>query len=645
MIRNSQLNTKLPLRTALFICAICAAIIGWSSWREWQSRQSDLALAEVETRNLARSVTQYADDTFHLATTLIAGVVGRLEAEGTGPEVIARLRKVLDARRASLGNVRGLFVYDEKGRWLATTEPIDMTGLNNSDRNYFAHHKNSVSSEVLIGNPVRSRSGGHWIITASRRISRFDGSFAGVALATIDVAHFHHFFSSLDLGAKGSLSLLTKDGIILSRYPDDGTYIGMDMSKSPLFASLARRPPEADYNFKSPLDGEDRLSSYKISNAYPIVALATKSSDDVLANWKREAMGRLLVILGLLCLICGFGIYLVRQLLDSQRLANALANQEAAFRLLAEESSDMVLRIGFDERIQYISPSCVSILGVAPNALIGTNSVAGVHPEDRPQVIGTIANLKSSKISEAKISYRTRRGDNSVIWLETALRSTRGASGELNGVVAISRDITSQVDMNAQLTALAQTDPLTGLANRRHFDEIFAMEWARAARDRISLAIILLDVDRFKKYNDHYGHPAGDLALKEIARVLEQHARRPADLVARYGGEEFVLLLPNTDSAGARTLAEAIRQGVSDRNIPHVLNTPTGRVTASLGVASVNPKDAPQSHMDLLQWTDEALYNAKKLGRNRVHKHTDIGSDDAHLATLSPDGRDDLRIP
>jgi diguanylate cyclase (GGDEF)-like protein/PAS domain S-box-containing protein len=632
-----QQNIKLPARTAVFLGVVCCAILAWSGWREWQSRKADLALAEIETRNLSRSVTQYADDTLELSNSLLNALVSRLESDGTGPDAIAKLRKVLESRKPALGRVRGLFVYDERGGWLATTENIDFAGLNNSDRDYFVRHKGTDSPGLLIGKPVKSRSGGQWIITVSRRFNHPDGSFAGVALATVEVVHFANFFSQFDLGPKGSISLLTRDGIILSRYPENGTYVGMDLSQTPLFTSLAQRPPEGAYNFKSPLDGEDRLSSYRVSSLYPLVAIATKTEDDVLAQWKREALGRLIFVLALCGLIAGFGWYLVRQLLEGQRLSHALASQEADFRLLAEESSDMVLRIGLDARIQYVSPSCSRILGCEPAALINTDSLAGVHPEDRPRVADTIAKLKSAEINETKIAYRTRRVDNSPIWLETALRSTRGGTGELNGVVAISRDVTAHVALNARLTALAKTDALTGLANRRQFEEMFEAEWARAARDGSQLAVILLDVDHFKKYNDHYGHPAGDVALQEIAKVLGQHARRPGDMAARYGGEEFVLLLPNTQSAGAANLADAIRRAVSDQNLPHALNGPSRRITVSLGVASVSPRDSRYSRKDLLKWADEALYDAKATGRDRVALYGASEMADVESATLAPD--------
>jgi diguanylate cyclase (GGDEF)-like protein/PAS domain S-box-containing protein len=294
----------------------------------------------------------------------------------------------------------------------------------------------------------------------------------------------------------------------------------------------------------------------------------------------------------------------------------------------------MVLRIGLDERIHYVSPSCERILGWKPGALIGSSPVARINEEDKTRVKDVIARLKSADIEEAKIIYRTRRNDDAEIWLETALRSTRSVTGELNGVVAISRDISDHIELEGQLAALARTDALTGLANRRRFDEYLELEWARAARDRTELAVILVDVDHFKKFNDQYGHPAGDIALQEVAEILDGQARRPGDLVARYGGEEFVLLLPNTDAGGAGRMAERIRNGLAKRKLPHSQNDPFGYVTVSLGIATKRPSEIHAGSEALLKNADDALYRAKALGRDRWELFVKADNvNDAELAT------------
>ncbi len=172
-------------------------------------------------------------------------------------------------------------------------------------------------------------------------------------------------------------------------------------------------------------------------------------------------------------------------------------------------------------------------------------------------------------------------------------------------------------EKNATLERLSMQDGLTGVANRRHFDQMLASGWRRSIRDGAALSLLMIDVDFFKAYNDRYGHPGGDDCLRAVARALSSGAHRPDDLAARYGGEEFALLLPGTDADGAMTVAEGIRAAVEGLDIPHERSDPYRRVTISIGVASVqaSPEVAPERLIDA---ADSALYEAKRTGRNRA---------------------------
>ncbi len=167
------------------------------------------------------------------------------------------------------------------------------------------------------------------------------------------------------------------------------------------------------------------------------------------------------------------------------------------------------------------------------------------------------------------------------------------------------------------LRSWAYMDGLTGVHNRRHFDEQLASEWARAVRNNSVMSVILLDVDFFKRYNDRYGHQAGDACLRRVAFAIKANLRRPADQVARYGGEEFVCMLPDTDLAAATQVAQAIRQAVFAMQIEHADSVTSPVVTVSLGVCSKSSA-ALGSEQALVKIADEQLYLAKSNGRNRV---------------------------
>ncbi|WFU42252.1 diguanylate cyclase [Bradyrhizobium sp. CB82] len=620
MVTSRDLGkTRLPFWAAGFVVLICITILGLSGWREWETRDAELRNAEVEVANLAQSLVQHADDTFELADTILVGLVHRLELDGMGPDTIAKLQTYLPTRKSS-DRIHGIFVYDATGRWLATTEQVDLSKFNNSDREYFQRHRSSPDRNTLIGRPVRSRSGGQWIITASRRINNPDGSFAGVALLTIDVAYFVRFYQRFDVGPNGSVSLLNNDGIMLARSRDEsGAFIGRDLSNAPLFREWDNRPAASLYYFKSPLDGVQRLSYYKRSSQYPLMVLASKSQDDVLAPWRHAATVRMSYVVGLVLLIAVIGSYLVRQLLQRQRMAQALVAKEAHFRLLAEQSSDMVTRIGLDNRLLYVSPSSTRMIGWTPDELLGMSAVSGIHPDDMERVQQVVTALKNGEAEEARFVYRQCHREKGEIWAESALHVTRSSdTGEIDGVVAVMRDMTEQKDLQDKLASLATTDGLTGLANRRAFDARLAEEWARARRDGTQLSLLLIDVDHFKKFNDHYGHLAGDGCLRELGRILAAHARRPADLAARYGGEEFALLLPNTGADGCARIGEEIRDGLRELAMLHAQNPPSRLVTMSLGAAVGLPSQTATDCNALVAAADRALYAAKDSGRDRL---------------------------
>ncbi|MGG6242329.1 diguanylate cyclase domain-containing protein [Nodosilinea sp. AN01ver1] len=170
------------------------------------------------------------------------------------------------------------------------------------------------------------------------------------------------------------------------------------------------------------------------------------------------------------------------------------------------------------------------------------------------------------------------------------------------------------VQLNQELQRLVHVDGLTKAANRRYFDTFLDQEWQRLTREQQPLSLILADADYFKRYNDTYGHQAGDQCLQTLVEIFLQAVRRPADLVARYGGEEFAIVLPNTDLSGAMHVAQHICDLLGDLNLPHA-TAPEGRMTVSLGVASVIPS-AKHEAQDLVAAADQALYAAKAKGRN-----------------------------
>ncbi len=171
--------------------------------------------------------------------------------------------------------------------------------------------------------------------------------------------------------------------------------------------------------------------------------------------------------------------------------------------------------------------------------------------------------------------------------------------------------------MNDELERLSQRDGLTQLYNRRTFDEIAKQQWAVAKRSNTPISVLMLDIDHFKLYNDHYGHPMGDTCLKQVASALQRSLQRPEDILARYGGEEFIVLLPNTDIAGAKQVGENILQAIFELQIPHEKSESEKVVTTSIGVATCTHTTG-RNFEDVIEQADSMLYRSKEGGRNKV---------------------------
>lgn len=310
-----------------------------------------------------------------------------------------------------------------------------------------------------------------------------------------------------------------------------------------------------------------------------------------------------------------------------QRVAaeGRLRESEMRHRLLAENGADMVFQMNRELVRQYVSPACREILGCAPEEMIGKKAFGSVHPDDAPHVGSVFQSVLSGRSERAVVVNRMRHRNGSWIWVEAQLRTLRDPeTGAPSGIIGSLRDISMRKaaedqleEANKRLEALAGQDGLTGLANRRTFDDALAREHRRALRDKNRLAMIMIDVDWFKAFNDRYGHPAGDECLKQVSRTIENTLLRPGDIVARYGGEEFAVLLPNTDEKGAAVMAERIRRAVLALAIQHDAS-PAGVATISAGVATWGPGDLDLGLDALMRDADRALYRAKNNGRNVV---------------------------
>jgi diguanylate cyclase (GGDEF)-like protein/PAS domain S-box-containing protein len=317
-------------------------------------------------------------------------------------------------------------------------------------------------------------------------------------------------------------------------------------------------------------------------------------------------------------------LYIVEVVIaERNRFELKLTASEGRFRLLAEGSSDMIMLMNLHGRCQYVSPAVKKLLGWEPDEFLPLNIDELVHPSELAEVEQFFEECRGGRPFNT-LSYRSRRKDGTYLWTEANLVLYRDPETDAPAsFINVVRDISSRKAAEDKLSkalnaaeSLASIDALTGVANRRSFDEFLENEWLRGVRSRSDVSLLLADVDHFKLYNDKYGHVTGDNCLKEIAETIRTVVQRSTDLLARYGGEEFVVVLPDTDSAGAQMIADQIRRAVELRQIHHE-GAQHRVVTLSVGCATMLPQlELPCTR--LVERADHALYLAKSEGRNCI---------------------------
>ena len=497
-------DKKRPLvaLTAAALAVLCMSLVAAVAWMSWSSWHVHLREAEVTTANMAQALAAQADTALKVADVVLESTVER--AEDADVKDRDGLRQHLMHLAAKAAEIHGLFVYDATGRWIATSLPTPQSG-NNAERNYFMFHKTHRQRSTYISAPVRSKSTGLWIIPISRRLEHADGSFAGVALATLRLDSFERVYNNLNVGEKGTIFFALDNGTLIYRRPFLERQIGSDISSGAVLRTYRERGPAGTAMLMAKLDGVERLYSYRHLERFPVVVAAALSKDDIFARWKSSSLQLAAGALGAIAALAWFFRMLIRQ----------IAIRDA---------------------------------------------------------------------------------------LEAELRI---ATGELEKA-------------NAALESIASQDALTELANRRRFNDVLDHELKRSQRSDKPVSLILLDVDHFKKFNDIYGHVAGDDCLRKVARAVSAGANRTEDLAARYGGEEFAVVLPGTDGTGALCVAESIRKALLAMRIPHV-HSAEGIVTISLGIATAHPDPARMADkLELIRRADALLYRSKSAGRNRA---------------------------
>jgi diguanylate cyclase (GGDEF)-like protein/PAS domain S-box-containing protein len=308
-----------------------------------------------------------------------------------------------------------------------------------------------------------------------------------------------------------------------------------------------------------------------------------------------------------------------RDVTDRNRAEDALRRSNSMLQISAaviENAAEGVMVTDAMLQIQSVNPAFERITGYSGAEVVGCTPrmlFSGRHDDSFFQSMHEIVDAKGHWHGE----IWNRRHSGEPYPQETSINVLRDVDGRISHYASVFSDSTARNQMEAKLRELSSVDGLTGIANRRTFDEVLAREWARALRDGLPLSLVMTDIDHFKLYNDSYGHVTGDDCLQRVASAINRCANRSSDLVARYGGEEFAAVLPDAAATTGATLAEKMRASVAALALPHGTSETAAFVTISVGVATMIPRWTAHAS-DLVAAADRALYQAKDSGRNRV---------------------------
>jgi diguanylate cyclase (GGDEF)-like protein/PAS domain S-box-containing protein len=647
---HSSLATRTSTVTSLlFLAAILA--VGGASLVNFRTQHLSVMIEQQDTL-----VDRIADDLdqklLNLQHVMHMSALEITEADVASPKAAQRYLETNTGLFASVD--RSTFLFTDKGILLAERPDHGRRG---SDASWRPYIRDTISTkEPVISEPFVTNVGdSSMVVVLTMPVFAKDGRMIAILTGSLGLTHPNMLGSiaKTTLGKTGYLYIVTKDGKLIMH--PDRSRLGQ-LAFAPGNNALFARALGGYEGTEEALDPDGRLAlvSYQQVPSTKWVVGAAHPKDEALQPVS-NLIRNFVVFLLIACLVVVVALWLLtrytmrplvsltRHILNYDatdeiaplrgekgsgeiraltsafnRLTSMLHEREDAlveamqrYQLITENSTDLITKHETSGAIAYASPVSASVLGLDPAALLGHSLFELVHPEDYDVVRAAFAEAEQSD-GVPTVIYRVRHTDQHYVWFETTMRLMKDSAGEeLRKILCISRDISERKRMERRLHELARTDHLTALPNRFLLDERFAGGSAQSRREGSMLAMLMIDIDRFKNINDSLGHGMGDALLRLVGAKLKS-CIRDCDTLARWGGDEFVLLLPGLqDSATAITVAQRCLAMLKE---PFVIEGQTLHITVSIGI-SVST-DASAESETLLKDADTAMYRAKARGGN-----------------------------
>ncbi|KQQ32792.1 hypothetical protein ASF61_14780 [Duganella sp. Leaf126] len=550
----------------------------------------------------------------------------------------AAIADLLSARAANFNVDYWLTFLDTEGNVVATSLDLDIRNQNYAERDYFkVHRDNRHGNQPFIGAPVVGKYTGTRLFFVSRRVENAKGEFIGVLLAPLDVKRYAALFDNSRFSADMSITLLYRDGRVIARSPMFEQSFARDLSNSQLFREIAKAPA-GTYKAVGLIDGLHRIYSYRVFDRYPLVMLVGSSDAEAVRQRDRSYLvaGAGLVCLLLLMTICG--AYILRTYARQEE-------RELRIRALLGESRDMEQRLRANQesmklsallfhnigeammvtdaagRILTVNPAFSQLSGYTEQEVIGRRSYELTAGREGVEFFADMANtIRETGQWNGEVWHRHKDGTEYLAQIR--FDTVHDDFGHPFRYVALLSDVTEKKATEERIWRQANFDNLTGLPNRRMFYERLRQEMRKSDRSRLPMAVLFVDLDRFKEVNDTMGHDSGDLLLKQVAARLTT-STRGTDVVARLGGDEFIAVLGELHNPAdvTRTAREILKQ----MSTPFDLGgdgAQRAEISSSIGIA-IYPQDGHDVDT-LMKNADQAMYAAKENGKNRYQIYASV---------------------
>jgi diguanylate cyclase (GGDEF)-like protein/PAS domain S-box-containing protein len=612
----------------LLALALALALAGFELERRHASvGENERDRLAVQARVIDENISQQLDG-INKALLSICAEYSQGPGERPGSSS-ARLKTLSDA----IPGVRNLFMLDATGTVRSSSEPV-LVGRNFSDRGWFELASRERDTERLYVSPPLRTLSGKSAIVVDRVLLGPSGRFEGVIVAALEGEYFEVVLRSVLYAKDMSSALVHADGKVFLTAPRDAAAPDLEGLLGARGAKQ-QRPPAGTLLAEQGRGADQRLVAVRAVTPpgmhmdKPLVIVVSRAHDGVFAPWQRQAteMG------GFLAALFAMGAIGLQRSHSRRRELDRLEGVAASERKRGAERLEIALRgaaLGlWDWQVpedRFSHEMARLNLGYGPGEVPAEGGAwrALIHPEDVGRVVTTFEAHFHRETEAYECEFRVRHKHGRWVWLLSRGKVVeRDAEGRALRMAGTHMDITERKaielelqGLNERLMQLSTTDGLTEVGNRRLFDQTLNAEWARAARRREPVALLMIDIDHFKDYNDHYGHPAGDECLRRVARLISETVKREGELVARYGGEEFALLLPGADLEGGRVVAQRCLQALAGASIEHGASPTSPWLTMSIGVASAVAGVGIKPSV-LVDAADAALYRAKRAGRGR----------------------------